>query len=356
MTALETAIPALGGVISSYSDYVLSRNVAALTALASSSPTFSNYVEQRARIDTLVLEGNKLLFIAHSQGNLFANSAYAYSRTKVSADSVKIIHVAPASPTVNGPHILADLDLVINGLRLTGSVPAITHSIPGYLNRPPGLNNRRDILAHGFLEIYMNPAIATRAAIDRQVQTELSALVRPPVTEGTGTVGFFTVTLTWNGTGDVDLHTFEPDSTHVYYAARTGRSGFLDVDNVSANGPEHYYATCDAAALQTGTYRIGINNYARATGRTATVQIASVKEGPLRTRTLSVGAERGSSGNASPIPVFDVVVTRDPATNEYKVDVPGATLSAFGWLSPSNQSDWIADYGSTTAKKVKQPR
>lgn len=133
-------------------------------------------------------------------------------------------------------------------------------------------------------------------------------------------IGLFTITLTWNGSGDVDLHVFEPNGTHVYYAALTGNSGFLDVDNTEANGPEHYYATCDASRLQTGTYRVGINNFADATGRTATIQAASVTDGVLLTVVQGVGPERGSGGNSSPNQVMTVTVTKDPTTGRFQVE------------------------------------
>jgi uncharacterized protein YfaP (DUF2135 family) len=119
--------------------------------------------------------------------------------------------------------------------------------------------------------------------------------------------------------GDVDLHTFEPNGAHVYYAQATGTSGFLDTDNTVANGPEHYVATCDTSRLQTGSYRIAINNYSSATGRTATVQAASLVDGALLTVMLDVGPELGSGGNASPIGVMTVTVTRDVTTGEYQV-------------------------------------
>jgi hypothetical protein len=90
---------------------------------------------------------------------LFANVAYDYAMTKTTSDSVKVVHVAPASPTVRGNYVLADLDLVINGLRLIGTVPAVTDHIPGYLLRPPGSNHETDFMGHGLLEIYLNESM-----------------------------------------------------------------------------------------------------------------------------------------------------------------------------------------------------
>lgn len=300
-----------------FQDYVRTATVAALGRLVATPPTVANYGEHRTRIDARVLEGKKLLFYAHSQGNLFANSAFDYAVGKAGANAVRLVHVAPASPTLNGGYTLADQDLVINGLRLTGTVPANNASIPLYPTRAAGVNGAKDILGHGLLEIYLNTSLPTAGAISTNVTTALSQLQAPPAQAQDG---FFTATLTWNGSGDVDLHTFEPQGAHVYYSALSGQAGFLDVDNTVANGPEHYFASCDDTQLQTGTYRIGVNPYSDSAGRTATLQISS-RDGVLTTRTLVLGPDRGSSGNASPTILVTVTVARDPETGTYTASV-----------------------------------
>jgi hypothetical protein len=159
---------------------------------------------------------------------------------------------------------------------------------------------------------YQNNKRDTYTKVRGLVQDALDALVR---SSSQGNVGFFTVTLTWDGSGDVDLHVFEPTGTHIFYANKQGDSGFLDVDNRVAKGPEHYVATCDPTRLATGTYQIGINNFARANGRIATVQVATEEEGEIFTTQLGVGSEQGSNGDNSPIPVVKVVVFKDAEGN-----------------------------------------
>lgn len=293
--------------------------VNAITSSRANPPTMTNYVEHRSRLDNLILEGKKLLFVAHSQGNLFANAAYDYARTKVSADSVKVVHIAPASPILNGKYVLANLDLVINALRVTGTgtVPDITHDIPPIGSRPVGLNLVSEFppFGHGLLEIYLNPHFQVSKDIKKYIDEALLALVAPPAQ---ATSGFFSANLTWNGSGDVDLHTFEPSGFHVFYQNMRGNSGYLDVDNTAANGPEHYYASCDATKLRTGTYSIKVANYARAQGRTATVQIASWNEGVLGTKSVTLGAETGDNPSHT---LFNVVVTKDEQTGKYRVSL-----------------------------------
>lgn len=309
------AVSATAGILSGFVDWYQAQVVRNLTTLFGNPPTNVNYAEHRLRIDNWVLEGKKLLFVAHSQGNLFANAAYTYAAGKVGAASVKLVHIAPASPSLNGSHTLADLDLVINGLRIAGSVAPITDLIPGYLLRPPGVNGQRDPLGHGLLEIYINQQMAISNRVRGHIQSALSTLVSP---QQQASPGFFTATLTWNGSGDVDLHTFEPGGMHVYYAAPTGASGYLDFDNTVANGPEHYYASCDSTRLRVGTYRIAVANYARATGRTATVQIASWKDGVLGTKSVTLGGETRDNPAFS---LFNVVVSRNAQTGKYSADI-----------------------------------
>ena len=286
-----------------------------LTSLFANPPTTVNYAEHRLRINNIVLEGKKLVFFAHSQGNLFVNPAASYARGLSSAGAVKVVHVAPASPTlsVGGKHVLADKDLVINGLRIVGSVQPITDIIPGYLLRPASVEGKTDPLGHGLLEIYVNPALTVSTSVRKLVTAALDEVIAPPQQASSG---FFTATLTWDGTGDVDLHTFEPGGSHVYYGTPVGQVGYLDFDNTTANGPEHYYASCDTDKLQVGTYQVRVANYARATGRTATVQIASSKDGVLGTRKVVLG---GETRDNPVFQLFSVLVSRDASTGVYSV-------------------------------------
>jgi hypothetical protein len=85
------------------------------------------------------------------------------------------------------------------------------------------------------------------------------------------------VQLSWNGTGDVDLHVhngsgsawFNGDDCY-YGNLRPAWGAVLDFDNTSTLGPEN--TRLDSPAVGS-TYTIGVHNYARAAGRIATVQI-----------------------------------------------------------------------------------
>ncbi len=310
---IARAIPPLAGLLQSLVDWVRAKAVQSLTALAGSPPTATNLAEHRLRIGSAVLEGRKLLLFAHSQGNLFANAAYQHGRSLAGPASIRLVHVAPASPLVNGTHALADKDMVIGALSLVGSIQPFTDVIPGHAERPPGLNGYTDFLGHGLLEVYLNPALTPASRIRSAVDVSLDTLEAPPRRAASG---FFTATLIWDGTGDVDLHAFEPDGSHVYYSTRRGSSGNLDIDNMRANGPEHYFASCDANRLKEGRYSLQVANFTGASGRTATMQITSARDGVLGTRSVVLGADTGPFPSVA---LFNVWVERDPSSGRWSV-------------------------------------
>lgn len=283
---------------------IRARIVAALAARTSTPPTAADYASSDSRLNDLALQRQKILLVGHSQGNLFLEHGYDHVVGTVGRQSIGVVHVAPATTSTRGSYFLSRSDLVINTL-----LPQVGGTVLPW-NIDMGVYSD-DLSGHKFAETYMATRKEARARIVSGMTSALSGLVTPNTG---GSVGAFTVTLDWDGSGDVDLHVFEPDNTHVYYSSRQGAVGYLDTDNTTGFGPEHYYATCDANVFRTGTYRIGINNYADATGRTATVQVSSTQAGFTRTKRLGVGAVRGSGGNASPMAVFDLTVTKDSAT------------------------------------------
>lgn len=313
-SSITDRVSALGGLLDGYMQHSLALLAQRLTTAFASPPTAVNYAEHRVRIDNWVLEGKKLLFVAHSQGNLFVNPAYDYARQKAGPESVKVVHVAPASPILNGPHVLADLDDVIFMLRATGTVSPYTDEIPIYPLRPKSpLNNKRDFMGHGFLEIYINPLLNISQSVSNHIKQAINTLEAGPAQASTG---FFTATLTWDGPGDVDLHVTEPDGNHVYFARKVGNSGHLDVDNTWSHGPEHYYASCQASQLQPGIYNVRIANYDRAEGRVATVQLASWQGGVLGTMSVRLGEATRSTPAYS---MFRVNVQRNESTGQYAI-------------------------------------
>lgn len=303
----------LGDFFAGVANDVLAQTVAALTFTLNNPPTLDNYVEHKTKIDGFALEGKKFLLVAHSQGNLFVVASYNYTASKVGAQAVKVVHIAPASPSLKGDYTLANLDLVINTLRITGTVPPNNVDIPGILLRSSPV----DASGHELIGTYLNPGMAPRSKVVANATSALNALLPPTSTGTIATSGFFTITMKWSGAGDVDLYTYEPSGSTVYYGAKKGRSGELDVDNTSGFGPEHYYATCNSANLVAGSYRISVDNYSAPAGLTATLQVTGYNNGVLLTKTVPVS--NTPSYGSSPVSALVVNVTKDSTTGKFSV-------------------------------------
>ena len=251
--------------------------------------------------------GKKVVLVAHSQGNLYANRAYDLLRPQY-GQNLGIVSVATPDTRVagGGPWFTLTGDTVINRVRQFLSSATLPADFEGPL---PGA----DSWMHGFLESYLQVGGTTRGPILTGIDQRIDAL-EPP--QGIAHDGVITATLTWGSEPDVDLHVFEPGGRHVYYGARQGDAGYLDLDDTSSYGPEHYYVSCDT--LVPGTYRIGVNYYFGFSPETALVEI---KAGLLnRPYTISLPVSRGSAGDSSPIPVARIVVTR-AASGEYEFQV-----------------------------------
>lgn len=178
--ALTAAVPALGDVLVGLIDTVMANAAQQLTRLLNQPNLAEVSQRHREQTERWAAQDRKLLFFAHSQGNLYVNTAYAHALTQTDAASVRVVHVAPASPTLSGRHTLADRDLVINGLRATGMVAPNTDTIPPFFLRDPGSNGKRDVLGHGLLEIYLNAALSTSRHLATDVRAALLELDQAP--------------------------------------------------------------------------------------------------------------------------------------------------------------------------------
>jgi hypothetical protein len=254
------------------------------------SPTTQNHLRLYRNE---LLEGKKVILVAHSQGNLFANREYM-SLSAEERRSVGIVSVAnPDSRVADGrPYTTLTRDLVIRAT--PGALgPTTDNGIFFDLNDP---------LGHGFTESYLAAGNPSRSRILGHLKDAFDTVPRPTAE---ATEGVITVTLSWGAQPDVDLHVFEPNGTHVYYSHQQGVSGFLDVDDVTSFGPEHFYVSC--STLETGTYRVGVNYYSGSAPEVANVQIQAGLL--IRNFSIPLAQSFGSAGNGSPIPVANIVVT-----------------------------------------------
>ncbi len=268
------------------------------------------------------LEGKKVLVVSHSQGNFFANAAHQtlYSgASPLATRSFGIVSVANPASFVggNGPYTTLLEDGIIAAISLV-TVPGIS---------PPLLPNLTNILSgartsdwkgHSFIDEYMATGSRSVAKIVPDIIATMSGLEQPTqVTQS----GIITVTLMWGVQPDVDLHAFEPNGTHVFYARLQGISGRLDLDDITGIGPEHYFVPC--ATLEAGTYRIGVNYFSGTAPETANVQIAAGTS--VRSFSVPLPVARGRAGDTTPAFVADVLVTGD-ATQGFTFLITGGPL------------------------------
>ncbi|OEE58785.1 hypothetical protein A1OK_01915 [Enterovibrio norvegicus FF-454] len=123
--------------------------------------------------DSYTWQGKKLVYVAHSQGNLWANESFNHvlGQEGYSADNIAIVHIAPASPILNGDYVLSSSDFVINGLQFTGptSVPLPNALLPITRTDPSG---------HMLIESYLGQS-KTRTKIKSQISNAFDRLSKP---------------------------------------------------------------------------------------------------------------------------------------------------------------------------------
>ena len=138
-----------------------------LAAALESSITFFAGAEvdnaHAERFGSDLAAGRRVFLVAHSQGNLFANSALAaLGRYRGSIGMVGV--ASPASTVVDGsPYLTATDDVVVNAVRAL-----LPSTLAGNVDneRAP---DERDDLRHKFLPSYFNARLASRALIDEAV-------------------------------------------------------------------------------------------------------------------------------------------------------------------------------------------
>lgn len=140
------------------------------------------------RFEGDLLSGRRALIIAHSQGNLFANSSVSevIDRNRDSAESIAIVGVAsPAAETVFGfPYVTAKDDRVINTLRRISSRPVLASYFDNDERIGPDFFGGRSPLNHFFIPDYFHADLPSRAWIDDQVLDVLLPTMPFPVPGG----------------------------------------------------------------------------------------------------------------------------------------------------------------------------
>ena len=159
----------LAQLVDSIFNSLLGKTVGILARMLGNPPTALDLAAHSAKLASYADAGYPVVLVAHSQGNLFVNQAND-SLLAYKADApVKVIHIAPASPTLRGDYVLADIDLVINALRIQGisSVPLANISVA---------LSSADASGHKLIETYLDASRAALARFKSMIKTAIEGV------------------------------------------------------------------------------------------------------------------------------------------------------------------------------------
>ncbi|WP_155636801.1 hypothetical protein [Burkholderia gladioli] len=157
----------------------------------------SNSITQTQQVVHSVLDdGNRVLIVSHSQGNLYSNAVYrsAVATSGIKPNNIKVVGVATPAGSVQGAgdYLTSDSDVVIGALRMiAGNVLPSNFSIPF---------NSSDISGHLFLKTYMNKALPSEAKIKELITKNLQQIEEPDGTYDWLIKGRVSIAGGWGGT------------------------------------------------------------------------------------------------------------------------------------------------------------
>jgi hypothetical protein len=259
-------------------DWVTDEEEQGISDLLSQTPSYndSKLVKMVGQYMAYLDAGQRVIIIAHSQGNMYANMAYdrIVSLQPEYSNSIGVVSVASPDKrlvSVLENYTTAKEDSIINFVRIFYS-----STLPGNVR----LGDLSEEFAnHAFVKSYLS-ILSSRNNIKQGIEYLVNTLTYPVATTQDGAV---TIRLTWGDNQDVDLHVFEPGYSenglgqHVYYMNKTGSFGELDVDNRIGLGPEHYNVQCEF--LAPGRYEFGIDYYSDRGSNTPANYTINVKAG-----------------------------------------------------------------------------
>jgi len=166
---LSEFLPNAASLFDSVYTAITTKLVSIVSLFLSNPPTEADYAAHNARLDALATDGEKMMLVGHSQGNLFMNHAYDHILPVVTKDRVVAAHIAPASPTLRGDYVLANIDTVINLLRVQGitSVPANNLSLAF---------SKADVSGHTLIGTYLDGTRDGRGRVKTMIEGEMQKL------------------------------------------------------------------------------------------------------------------------------------------------------------------------------------
>lgn len=270
-----------------------------LTEIAETTTLNKIYQFAQSRL----LAGEKIIVVSHSQGNFYGNELYEKIKTELPTKikSIKLVSIATPSNYVAGedsssyPYLTLECDII--------------DTVSGNLEWNYELATQKD--THG--DVYLHHSLTKEYLGNSVVSDKIYELIKRQInlsqwSESEIGNGDLVVMLNWGSEPDVDLHVYEPDSTHVYFLNLVGNYGYLDLDDTTGYGPEHYYIVENG--LKDGTYQVWLHYYYGANPETANLMIVARRSnGTLTSRTYSVDLATSSTSSIPSRHICNVVVS-----------------------------------------------
>lgn len=214
-------------------------------------------------------QGRRVLLVAHSQGNLYANQAYEVLRHRhpelLQGGSVGMYGVATPASNVLGasaPYLTNNRDFISLTPGALADNITMRHAADGTPVPALDAGGPTLIRAHSFVDSYLSPAYNLRPKMLQDMRSLMGGLARPAASSGDGPVS---VTLSWGSNHDLELVVYEPDGRFVNAQFSNGpgspamepprgRAGYIFPD-ARHGGQERYLTSCNQLAQ--GEYLLG---------------------------------------------------------------------------------------------------
>nr|WP_175799908.1 hypothetical protein [Burkholderia anthina] len=272
--------------------------------------------------DAIINQGRRVLLVAHSQGNLYANATHRLvsQNPKVKPGNIKVVGIANVANFVadGGEYVTSSSDLVVKALRY-----AMPQTLPANIDVA---FNPNDISGHLLLDTYLNPGFSAKAAVLAMIQRAL-----PNLREPDSTYDYAINLIEYRNIGNDDLNSqfFVPQlwCSGAYATGWCDPSSFIGYIRDS-NGVEYdprlspEFATVAAAAVaKLQPFAPEISNPDSAISRIITGQWPRldtawkmiVSTDPSENETTWSSNDYDANMNLSPVPPIDGA-TPDPST------------------------------------------
>lgn len=260
-----------------------------------------DYSAHNLKLDKISSKGEKILFVGHSQGNMFMNHAYNHVTKKLNRSKVAVMHVAPASKELHGKYVLSSNDGVINVLKFIFGDNAVLESNITIPFSP------EDMSGHKIIETYLNNKLN---GVSR-IMVGISELLFDMEYVNYNKRGFFNAAITVKGgfdrvSEDIIIVVKEPDGANPNNYARY-------FDDMTA-----FESSCESAEVS-GEYEIGYNDGGSLAGREATLTIADNNGVEIAKRDFVIGEGLSQWWLLPKVDIGKVLVRKKNDSDEYEI-------------------------------------